>query len=116
MIYLIAVAMGFIIAINGGVEKRAQTFVGMGYVNPTARRLSSLGGLSAFLCLMPAAFLVGLAPDNAFWNGFIFVLAALAGAFVSGFFKSVTLNYLLSALALPLNIGLLILVYAITRL
>lgn len=115
MVYLIAIVMGYFVAINGMVEYRAKSFVGMGYANPTYAKMSALGGLGGWFCIFPAAYFVGSDYDNGFLQGLLFCIAGLGGATLSGLFKFPGLSYLISAFTLPVNLGLLILIYFITQ-
>lgn len=117
MVYLIAVVMGYFTATNGMVERRARTFIGMGYANPTYAKMSALGGLGGWFCILPAAYFVGSDYGNGFLQGLLFCVAALGGAILAGagLVKFPGLSYLISAFTLPVNIGLAILVYLITR-
>lgn len=115
MIYFIAAFMGYFVGINGVVERRARSFIGMGYANPTYAKMSALGGLGGWFCILPAAYFVGSGYGNGFLDGALFCAASLGGAFLAGFFRSVNLSYLLSILTLPVNVGLTVLVYFIMR-
>ncbi len=115
MIYAIGILMGYFIGTNGFVQRRAQSYIGMGYANRTWGLLSELGGLGGWFCILPAAYFVGSAYGNSFWQGALFCLAALVGALLSGLLKIPALSYLISALTLPANIGLAVLVFVITR-
>ena len=115
MVYLIAVFMGYFIATNGMLERQSRGFIGMGYTNPTYAKMSALGGLGGWFCILPAAYLVGSDYGNGFLQGLLFCVAALGGAILAGLVKFPSLSYLISAFTLPANIGLAILVYLITR-
>jgi hypothetical protein len=115
LVYLIAVVMGYFIATNGMVQRRAKSFIGMGFANPTLRLLSELGGLGGWFCIFPAAYFVGSSYGNGFLQGVLFCVAALGGAILAGLVKIPGFNYLISASTLFVNIGLAILVYVITR-
>lgn len=116
MIYAIAIVMGYFIGTNGLVQRRAKSYVGMGYANRTWGLLSELGGLGGWFCILPAAYFAGSADGNGLWHGLLFCVAALAGAILSGLLKVPTLSYLISALTLPVNVGLAVLVFVITKL
>lgn len=107
--------MGYFVGTNGLVQKSAKSFAGMGYSNRTLGRLSELGGVGGWFCILPAAYFVGSAYGNGFLQGVYFCVAAVGGAVVSGVFQVRGLNYLLSALTLIVNTGLAALVYGITR-
>ena len=115
MIYVIAIVMGYLIGTNGMVQRRAKGYIGMGYANKTWGLLSELGGLGGWFCILPAAYFVGSAYESGFWQGVLFCFATMIGAILSGLFKIPALSYLLSALALPINVGLAALVFVITR-
>jgi hypothetical protein len=107
--------MGYLIGTNGLVQKRSKSFVGMGYANPTLGLLSQLGGFGGWFCILPAAYFVGSTYEHGFLQGSSFCAAALVGAVVAGAFQAPGLNYLISALTLPANIGLAAFVYIMTR-
>lgn len=115
MVYLIAALMGYFVGINSTVERQARTFIGMGYANPTAAKMSALGGFGGWFCIIPAAYFVGSEYDKGFWDGALFCVAALGGAFVAGFLRFPSVSYLISVLTLPVNIALAVLVYFLTR-
>lgn len=115
MVYLIAVVMGYFTAINGMVEYRARKFFSMRYANPTYAKMSALGVLDVWFCILPATYFVGSDYGNGFLQGLLFFLATFGGAFLAGLVKFPSLSYLISAFTLPVNIGLTILVYLITR-
>ena len=77
--------------------------------------MSALGGLGGWFCILPAAYFVGSDYDNGFLQGLLFCVAALGGAILAGLVKFPGISYLISAFTLPVNIGLAILVYLITR-
>lgn len=107
--------MGYFIGTNGIVQRRASSFVGMGHANPTLGLLSSLGGFGGWFCVLPAAYFVGADYGNGFLQGALFCAASLGGALLSGLFQIPGINYLLSALALFINVGLAVLVYLMTH-
>ena len=116
MLYVIAVLMGFIITKNMRVSRAAQHDIGASFVSPTANLLLSLGGLAGWFCILPAAYFTGSADGSGFLQGLLFVVAALFGGGLLGGFVSIPgLNQLIAILALPLNIGLAVLTYFITR-
>ena len=114
MVYLIAIAMGYFVAVNSMVERRSRSFVGLGYANPTLARMSALGGLGGWFCILPAAYFVGSSHGNGFLQGFLFCVASIAGAIPAGLIRMPELSYLVSAFTLPVNIGLAILVYFVS--
>ena len=116
MLYAIAVLMGFVITKNMHVSSAAQQFIGMSFTNPTANLLLSLGGLAGWFCILPAAYFVGSADGNGFMQGLLFAVAALVGGgLLGGFVRVPGLNQLVAVLALPINVGLVVLVYFLTR-
>ena len=115
MVYLIAIVMGYFVATNGMVERRAKTLIGMGYANPTYAKMSALGGLGGWFCILPAAYFVGSDYDNGFLQGLLFCASAFFGGILAGLIKFPGLRYLISAFTLPINVGLVALVYFITR-
>ncbi|MES2877331.1 MAG: hypothetical protein V4713_02830 [Pseudomonadota bacterium] len=115
VVYLIAVVMGYFVATNGMVESSARKLIGMAYANPTFGKMSALGGLGGWFCVLPAAYFVGSDYGNGFLQGLLFCVAALGGAILAGVIKVPGLSYLISAFTLAVNIGLAILVYVITR-
>lgn len=115
MIYLIAVMMGYFTATNGMVERRTRAFPGMGYNNPNYAKMSALGGLGGWFCILPAAYFFGSAYGNGLLEGFIFCIAALGGAILAGIAKFQNLSYIVSAITLPANIALTAVVYFITQ-
>ncbi|QPK03981.1 hypothetical protein LWM38_07065 [Vibrio kanaloae] len=114
MEYFLGALMGYFVGTNALVEKQAQRFVGCGYSNQTMGLLSRLGGLGGWFCIIPAAYFVGADYGNGFLEGFYFVLAVMGGAFASGMLQIPGVNYLLSAITLFVNIGLVFAVYSIT--
>lgn len=115
MVYLIAAIMGYFIATNGMIERRAKEFIGLGYANSLLARLSALGGLGGWLCVLPAAYFVSSADDSGFLQGLLFCLAAFGGAVAAGITGIRGIGYLAGAFCLPANIGLAIIVFALTR-
>jgi hypothetical protein len=115
VVYLIAIVMGYFVAINGMVERRAKSFIGMGYSNQNYAKMSALGGLGGWFCILPAAYFVGSDYGNGFLQGVLYCLAALFGGVLAGLISLPELRYLISAFTLPINFGLVILVYFITR-
>jgi hypothetical protein len=115
LVYAIALVMGYFIGNNGLVEKRARSFIGMGFANQTAATLSKLGGLGGWFCILPAAYFAGSADGSGFMQGLFFVLSSLAGAAIAAVAQIPGINYLLSVATLFANIALAILVYVVTR-
>jgi hypothetical protein len=107
--------MGYLIGTNSLVQRRSKSFAGMGYANPTLGLLSQLGGFGGWFCILPAAYFVGSTYGHGFLQGFSFCAAALAGAAVAGACQFPGLNFLISALTLPANVGFAGLVYIMTR-
>jgi len=107
--------MGYFIGNNGLVERRARSFIGMGFANPTAAQLSRLGGLGGWFCILPAAYFAGSADGNGFMQALLFLAASMAGAAVAAIVQIPGVNYLLSAATLFVNIALAVLVYVVTR-
>lgn len=115
MVYLIAAVMGYFVATNGMVERRARSVIGMGYANQTYAKMSALGGLGGWFCILPAAYFVGSEYGNGFLDAVLFCASAVGGGLVAGIFKFPNLSYLISAFTLPANIGLAFFVYVTTR-
>lgn len=107
--------MGYFVGNNGLVEKRARSFIGMGFANPTAAQLSRLGGLGGWFCVLPAAYIAGSADGSGFAQGLLFVAASVGGAAIAAIARIPGLNYLFSAATLFVNIALAVVVYAVTR-
>ena len=116
MLYLIAVLMGYVIIKNIRVSRAAQHDIGSSFVSPTANIMVSLGGLAGWFCVIPAAYFAGSADGSGFLQGLLFVVAALLGGGILGTVVSIPgLNQLIAVLALPINVGLAVLTYFITR-
>lgn len=115
MFLLIAVAMGYLNAVNGWVESQVRQSFGAGYVNPTLGRLSAFGGLTSWACVLPAAYFYSTSDfDRNFWDALIFILCSFGGAMIAGLTKSRRLRYLLSPATLIVNPALTILAYWIS--
>lgn len=108
--------MGFIITKNIHVSRAAQQYIGASFFgNPTAQLFLSLGGFAGWYCILPAAYFAGSADGNGFLQGVLFVLASLGGGLLGGLIRIPSLMELIAILALPLNVGLAVLVYYVTR-
>lgn len=114
MVYVLAALMGYVVATNSLIEKRVKSFPGMGYANPLMGKLSALGGLGGWFCILPAAYFVASAAGNGFLQGVLFCLAALGGALLGGLFQVHTLSYAISTFALFINVGLAVIVYKLS--
>jgi hypothetical protein len=112
MFLLIALAMGYLSAVNGWVESQVRQSIGAGYFNPTLGRLSAFGGLTSWACILPAAYFYSTSGlDTNLWDSLIFVLCSFGGAMIAGLTKSRRLRYLLSPTVLVINPILLVVAY-----
>ena len=108
--------MGYIITKNIHVSRAAQHDIGASFVSPTANLLVSLGGVAGWLCIIPAAYFAGSADGSGFLQGLLFVVVALVGGGLFGGLVSIPgLSQLIAILALPMNVGLAVLTYFLTR-
>lgn len=116
MLYVIAAIMGYVITCNVRMSRAAQYDIGAMLVDPTARRLLSLGGaIGGWFCILPAAYFTASAEGNGFFEGFLFVVASLAGGFLTSVLRVPGLTQLLAILTVFINVGLAALVFYLTR-
>ena len=113
LVYAIAVAMGFIAAINLMLEKAFDSHIGTRYSNQTYVKMSSLGYLSFFVCDIPAAVVVGWVHGSsivwAILESTLFIAASIFGSRLFTIIRPPvfsTFNRLVSPFTLPINAGL----------
>ena len=113
MIYLVvAVLMGFFVGNNNCVQRLAGNSIGAAYSNPTLGLMSSLGSFAGWFTIIPAAIILATARQYNYWDGIFFVVAALAGVFLSGFpVVGMGLRYFLSIATLPVHLIALVFMY-----
>ena len=116
MFLLIAITMGCLTASNAWVETQVRTDMCAVYANPTLGRLSSLGGLASWACVIPAAYFYSASDfDMNLWKGLLFCSCALLGGPVlTTLIMSRYLRYLVSPFVLFVNPALACLAYAMS--
>lgn len=115
MIYVIAAIMSYLVNNNSIVVKKS-TLIGT-HNNDTLNILTALGSWGGWLCIIPAAFIVGTSDDYTAINGVLFFVAAFVASYIApidhivGRVHGYAVGYIFSALTLPINVALLIYLY-----
>lgn len=110
--------MSYLVGHNYLIQRKSK--LAGAYSNPTLNLLSGLGGIGGWFCIIPAAIIIATAYDYEILDGFLFLGAAYLSSFVAGLVtiesilgraNGFVVGYFLSALTLPINIGLVIYLY-----
>lgn len=115
MIYVIAAIMSYLVNNNSIVVKKS-TLLGT-HSNATLNALTALGSWGGWLCIIPAAFIVGTTDDYTAIYGVLFMVAAYVASYIAPLDNIIDrtygyiVGYILSALTLPINAALVVYLY-----
>lgn len=114
--FAVALVMGYISATNAWVETQVRTNIAASYANSKLGILSSLGGLTSWICPIAAAYFYSDSTyDKTFWDGLLFILCVFfGGTVIAGLVKSRYVRYMISPFVLIINPVLTYLAYVIS--
>ncbi len=117
-IYIIGLAMSYLVGNNYLVQKRLH-IAGM-YSNHTLNFWTSIGGFGGWFCILPAAIIIGTSYEYGLSESLLFLVAAFIGSILAGALSPRRMlgsafgyfsEYILSALTLPINVILVLVLY-----
>ena len=107
--------MSYLVSNNNIVLQKSR-FVGS-HSNHTLNTLTKLGWLGGWLCIIPAAIIIGTSDEYSAIDGTLFMVAAFVASYIAsidtilGRAYGFVVGYLLSASTLPINLALVIYLY-----